>query len=85
MGKGTKNTKESLKDPWLNVQTEEGKVIGFKENNIDWLYGTSDSAPISIKNFVEYDSQIPADAKILTDDKIGEAYVTFVPRKYWNS
>ena len=85
VGKGKKNTKENLKNPQLNVQTEKGKGIGFKENDIEWLYGTNDSALISIKNSVEYDSQIPADANILTDDKIGEAYLTFVPRKYWNS
>ena len=78
LGKGTKNTKEGLKNPWLNVQTEDGKVIGFKENEIDWLYETSDLAPVSIKTFVTYDNQIPADAKKLTDDKIGEAYVMFI-------
>ena len=58
--------------------------VGFWENDIDWLYGTSDLAPVSIKTFVTYDDQIPVDAKMLTDDKIGEAYVTFIPQKYWN-
>ena len=84
LGKGTKNTKEGLKNPWLNVQTEDGKVIEFKENDIEWLYGTSDLAPVSIKTFVNHDNQIHAEAKMLTDDKIGEAYVTFIPQKYWN-
>ena len=84
LGKGTKNTKEGLKNPWLNVQAEDGKVIGFKENDIEWLYGTSELAPVFIKTFVNYDNQIPADAKMLTDDKIGEDYVTFIPQKYWN-
>ena len=56
--------------------------VGFWENDIDWLYGTSDLAPVSIKTFVTYDDQIPVDAKMLTDDKIGEAYVTFIPQKY---
>ena len=84
LGKGTKNTKEGLKNPWLNVQTEDGKEIGFRENDIDWLYGTNDSIPVSIKTFVTYDNQIPVDAKMLTDDKIGEAYVTFITQKYWN-
>ena len=29
LGKGTKNTKEGLKNPWLNVQTEDGKTYPF--------------------------------------------------------
>ena len=37
------DTKEGLKNPWLNVQTEDGEEIGFWENDIDWLYGTSEA------------------------------------------
>ena len=48
------------------------------------MYGTSDLAPVPIKTFVTYDNQIPVDAKMLTDDKIGGAYVNFIPQKEWN-
>ena len=52
LGKGTKNTKASLKNPWFNVQAEDGSKVGFWENQVDWMYGTSDLAPVSIDNYV---------------------------------
>ena len=50
------------------TRTHQDPVIGVikvnspRENDIDWLYGTSDLAPVSIKTFVTYDNQIPVDA-----------------------
>ena len=52
LGKGPKNTKEGLRNPYLNVKDENGNEVGFWENDVDWLYGTSELAPVSIKTFV---------------------------------
>ena len=43
-------------------------------------------APVDIRNYVNYDDQIPVDAKMITgpDDDIDKAYVVFIPQKYWN-
>ena len=36
LGKGTKNTKEGLRNPWMNVQTMDGEEVGFRENDVEW-------------------------------------------------
>ena len=34
LGKGTKNTKEGLRNPWMNVQTMDGEEVGFRKNDV---------------------------------------------------
>ena len=68
LGKGRKNTKEGLKNPWLNVQSEIGKEVALWENNVDGLYGTSDFSPTGRKSSlrilfalaVQYGSKVKA-------------------------
>ena len=84
LGTGTKNTKEGLRNPWMNVQTMDGEEVGFKENDVEWVYGNNESAPVPSKTFTTFYNHIPVNAKMLTDDKTQGAYVNFIPQEEWN-
>ena len=62
----------------------DGEDVGVRENDVEWVYGTTESASVPIKTFTTYYKRIPVNAKMLTNDKVEGAYVNFIPQEEWD-
>ena len=55
LGKGTKNTREGMRNPWMKVKTMDGEEVGFRENYVEWLCETGESTPVPIETFATHE------------------------------
>ena len=85
LNRGTKASGKHKFNPWMNVEdSKTGERLGFWHSDVEWMYGNHSLAPESIHNYVKLDDQLPVNPKLIAEEDISHAYVTFIPRKYWN-